>query len=64
MTDPSNADHDVARVQVCVHEVVSQQHLEVGIHSQGHNLGVEGAGLPNILCHTLTCRQQQLVSYS
>ena len=56
---PSDADHDVARVQVGVHKVVSQQHLEVGVHPQRDNLCVEGAGLPNILGHTLTYKQSQ-----
>lgn len=54
---PSDADHDVARVQVSVHKVVSQQHLEVGVHSQRDNLCVESAGLPNVLGHTLTYKQ-------
>ena len=61
-TDPSNADHDVARMQVSVHKVVGQQHLEVCVHSQGHYLGVEGARLPDILGNTLACRNQKLVS--
>lgn len=52
---PSDANHDVAGMQVCVHKVVSKQHLEVGVHSQRHNLGVEGTRLSYVLSHTLPC---------
>ena len=33
------AHEDVARVQVRVHEVVQQQHLQVRVHAQPHDLG-------------------------
>lgn len=57
MTHPSDADHDVARMQIGVHKVVGQQHLEVGVDPKGHNLGVEGAGLPYVLCYALSCKK-------
>ena len=60
MTHPSDADHDVAGMQIGVHKVVGQQHLEVGVHAQGHNLGVEGARLPDVLRHALSCKMTRV----
>ena len=48
---PSDPDKDVARVQVSVHKVICQEHLQVGVDSQRHDLGVDGLGTPNVLGH-------------
>ena len=54
-THPSDTDHDISGVQISVHKVVCQQHLEVCVYPKGDNLGVERAGLSDVLRHTLTC---------
>jgi len=41
-----STDKDVARVQVSVHKVVAQQHLQVGIHPKRHHLHARSAKPP------------------
>ncbi len=43
-----------------VYKIVSQQHLEVCIHSQSNHLSIEGGWIPDVLCYTLTCSSEQL----
>ena len=34
----ASTHEDIARMQIRVHEVVDEEHLQVGIHTQAHNL--------------------------
>jgi hypothetical protein len=42
-------DQDIAWVQVCVHKVVRQQHLEESVYPQRHHLSVQGAGAGDVV---------------
>lgn len=41
----ASTHEDIARVQIRVHKVVDEEHLQVGVHTQAHNLqpGYTGA---------------------
>lgn len=54
-TVPHACTRVLAWVEVCVHKVVSQQHLQVCVNSQCHNLCVDGMWLLHEHSHAATC---------
>lgn len=39
-----------------VHEVVREEHFEVGVYAERDDLGVEGGRILDVLCHALACK--------
>ena len=40
-----------------MHKVICQQHFEVGVHSKGNHLCIEGRWIADVFGYTLTCNE-------